>query len=111
MTVNYPQVVVTPNLKLNLISMNDILAENLITIDNFAGSSSGSSVSIGEIPIGAINSVNTTYTLAHTPLPGIGVYLNGSRLALTTDYTVSGAVLTMLLAPPTGSAMQVDYRY
>lgn len=36
----------------------------------------------------------TTFTLSHTPVFITGVFLNGQRLTLTTDYTVSGTTIT-----------------
>lgn len=49
-----------------------------------------------------------TYTLAHTPIAGSEhVYWNGQLLTLTTDYTVSGAVITY----PAGRGIIVSYRY
>ena len=49
-----------------------------------------------------------TYTLTHTPTSGSEhVYWNGQLLALTTDYTITGAVITY----PSGRGIIVSYRY
>lgn len=40
------------------------------------------------------NFSGTTFTLSHTPVFITGVFLNGQRLTLTTDYTVSGTTIT-----------------
>lgn len=40
------------------------------------------------------NLSGTTFTLSHTPVFITGVFLNGQRLTLTTDYTVSGTTIT-----------------
>lgn len=65
----------------------------------------------GETPTGAINGANTSFTLANAPDPAgsLRVTLNGTRLTLTTDYTLSGTTLTMLVAPITDSLLRVDY--
>lgn len=65
----------------------------------------------GEVPSGAVNSSNVTFTLANTPIAGsVHVYLNGIRMKLTTDYTISGAVITFVIAPTTGDSVGADYR-
>jgi hypothetical protein len=56
-------------------------------------------------PTGALNSSNTTYTLANTPYSGTEeVYLNGllQNAGAGNDYTISGAVITWIGAdgPP-----------
>lgn len=38
----------------------------------------------------------TTFTLSQTPSFVYGVYKNGVRLALTTDYTISGTTITFV---------------
>lgn len=73
---------------------------------------SGGSFADGEVPSGAINGSNVTFTLANTPTAGsVKVYLNGIRLKATSDYTISGATITMTYAPDTGSTLLADYRY
>jgi len=66
----------------------------------------------GEIPVGSINDSNTTFTLANSPKPAgsLEVTLNGAELMVNEDYTISGDTLTLLIAPPTGSLLKVDYR-
>ena len=65
-----------------------------------------------ETPTGAVNGVNTSYTLANSPTAGtLVVYEGGVRKLLTTDFTLSGSTITMTYAPPDGSALRVDYRY
>lgn len=71
---------------------------------------SSTSMVRNEVPSGSINSSNTSYTLANTPLTGsLRVYLNGQRLTVTADYTISGTTLTMVIAPTTGDTLLVDY--
>ena len=67
----------------------------------------------GGVPTGTIDGANVVFTLASNPSPdsSLSVYLNGSRLKLTEDYTLSGVTLTMVVAPDVGSILQVDYRF
>jgi len=52
----------------------------------------------------------TTFTLANTPVAGsVKVYGLGQRLALTTDYTISGAVITTVNSWNAGEIV-ADYR-
>lgn len=66
-----------------------------------------------ETPSGSVNGSNKTFTLAHTPSPitSLKVYVNGQRIVLTTDYSLSGSTITMIYAFPTGTAIRCDYRY
>lgn len=66
-----------------------------------------------EIPSGAINGSNVTFTLANTPTAGSEhVYLNGvlQESGAGNDYTITGAIITYLTAPLTGEKVRVTYR-
>lgn len=68
----------------------------------------------GEVPTGAINGVNTTFTLNATPVSGSErLYYNGMRLksGAGNDYTISGATITTLWAPVAAETTNfiVDY--
>lgn len=64
-----------------------------------------------ETPSGAINDVNTSFTLANTAVAGsVKLYEGNRRLIPTVDFSVSGATITMTYAPPTGSSLLADYR-
>lgn len=66
-----------------------------------------------EIPTGAINGSNTTFTLASTPISGSEiVVLNGleQRPGAGNDYTITGATITMATAPLTGEVIWVHYQ-
>jgi hypothetical protein len=67
----------------------------------------------GETPSGTINGSNATFTLANTPIPAASLllYLNGLRLRLGVDYTLSGSTITMIAIPQTGDNLVADYRY
>lgn len=66
-----------------------------------------------EVPSGSINGSNAAFTLANTPVAGSEhVYLNGmlQTSGAGNDYTISGAVITMLTAPLAGERIIVSYR-
>ena len=65
-----------------------------------------------EVPTGAVNGVNTDFVLNHTPSPStsLKVYLDGQKMKLTTDYTLSDKTITFLTAPLTNSLILCDYR-
>lgn len=60
-------------------------------------------------PTGTINGSNTTFTLSPTPTASSNVdcFLNGiqQQQGAGNDYTISGATITYLTAPPTGSKL------
>lgn len=66
-----------------------------------------------EVPSGSINGTNTTFTLAHTPASSTNVNLfeNGvqQRQGSGLDYTISGATITYLAAPPSGTTLNALY--
>ena len=67
----------------------------------------GSSLISNEVPTGAINGTNKTFTLANPPkIDSVMVYQDGVRLNLT-GYTLSGQTLTLNTAPVT--ELVIDY--
>jgi hypothetical protein len=65
-----------------------------------------------ETPSGTINSSNTTFTLANTPVAGSeALYWNAVRMfpGAGNDYTISGGTITTLFTPDTGDRLAVDY--
>lgn len=75
---------------------------------------SGSTINFAdaEVPSGVMNSINPTFTIANTPTAGsLKVYLRGLRLKETSDYTLSGTTITMIVIPDSGDSFIVDYRY
>jgi mevalonate pyrophosphate decarboxylase len=75
---------------------------------------SGSSANsvIGEIPVGAINGSNATFTSAFVFVPeSLKVFLNGVRQKLVSDYTSSGgSAITFLVSPIVGDSILIDYQ-
>jgi len=84
---------------------------NVVTINATASLTSANFVT-GEIPVGAIDSVNTIFTLAFTPIVGTdAIYFNGVRLkrGALNDYTISGTIITTIIAPQIGGELLADY--
>jgi hypothetical protein len=77
--------------------------------------SSGILFSDAEIPGGAVNGVNNTFSLIAAPNPSasIQVFRNGVLQRVTVDYTISANTVTFLSGstPQTGDLMQASYRY
>jgi hypothetical protein len=66
-----------------------------------------------ETPTGTINGVNTTFTLANSPIVNTEqIFLNGLLLepGAGNDYTISGATITMLIVPATGDRLKANYQ-
>ena len=66
-----------------------------------------------EVPSGAINGANVTFTLANTPVAGSEhIYLNGilQESGSGNDYTITGSTITYLTAPLTGEKLRATYR-
>ena len=65
-----------------------------------------------ETPTGSVNSVNTVFTLAYTPIAGtVLVFLNGVLQEPSgTDYSISGTTITFIIPPLTGQRVRCFYR-
>lgn len=65
-----------------------------------------------EVPAGARNSVNTSFTLGNTPATKtLSLYLNGLIQIETNDFTISGTTITMLVAPNPDDELIATYNY
>lgn len=64
-----------------------------------------------EIPSGTVNGSNVTFTLVNTPaaVASVQLHMDGLLLIPTTDYSISGSTITMVVAPATGQKLQVVY--
>ena len=74
----------------------------------------GNTKQYGEVPSGAIDGTNVTFTLANPPDPGaaLALELNGLDIVQGTDYTLSGNTITMAYAPqPQSGARPSDSLY
>jgi hypothetical protein len=70
--------------------------------------------STNEIPSGALNGSNVTFTLAHTPMTGnVVLFLNGVEQGPGSgvDYTISGSTITYNIAPITTDVLRANYPY
>jgi len=61
-----------------------------------------------EIPVGAIDNVNTLYTINFPPVL-LDLKINGLSATPTTDYTVSGNTITLTSAMPVGTLIRALY--
>lgn len=78
------------------------------------GSSPSANFSDGEIPAGAIDGVNSAFTLLHPPNPAASLMLVQARQVLQgggIDFTLSGANLALISPPAIGDELQAWYRY
>lgn len=66
---------------------------------------------VQEIPSGTVNGVNVTFTLSAAPNypASLKLKLDSRPLYLTTDYTLSGTTITMLVAPAFGQQLDAEY--
>ena len=67
---------------------------------------------VGELPTGLINGVNSSFTLAQTPIADTErVVINGIDLERggSNDYTISGDTITFNTPPDSGDKIIVDY--
>jgi hypothetical protein len=75
----------------------------------------GADYSDSEAPSGAIDGVNTTFTLLQQPIPAASLLLarNGLLLAHGNDYTLSGNTITFvtMATPQPGDSLLAWYRY
>lgn len=69
-------------------------------------------MTFGEIPSGAINGTNQSYTAAHAFAAGrLSVFLNGLRQRPSADYNeTSTTTFSFILAPLTGDTVSIDYQ-
>lgn len=90
-----------------------------VKVDGSSGPCGGGGIlpafSDSETPSGGITGSNATFTLAFTPSPAssLQLYLNGLRLDLGVDYTLSGSTVTFALGtiPQIGDILLASYRY
>ena len=66
-----------------------------------------------ETPGGAINGINTTFTLAHVPIPSgaLSLYYNGQLLDQGTgnDFIISGSTITTFFTPRPQDKLKATY--
>lgn len=64
-----------------------------------------------EVPTGAIDGVNTSFTLSSAPNypKSVFLYANNMILRQTSDYSVTGVNITFVTAPPSGTQLYAIY--
>ncbi len=79
------------------------------------GGGVGGAFADSEVPLGTINSSNTTFLLAHAPHPAgsLTLFRNGLRLAAGIDYTLTSSTVAFFVAstPQSGDQLLASYRY
>lgn len=73
---------------------------------------SGGSFVIGEIPSGAVNGSNATFTTSQNFVPeSVQVFINGVSQTNAVDYTTSGTTtITLNVSPVSGDYIRVNYK-
>jgi hypothetical protein len=75
----------------------------------------GANFADAEVPAGAVNGVNTVFTLASPPSPAgsLELYRNGLIMRQGSDYQISASTITFFLAavPQTGDLLLAFYRF
>lgn len=64
-----------------------------------------------EAPTGAVDGVNNTFFLAHTPVSGVKLFVNGVGQRPSLDYTLSGSQITFSVSPKMGETIVANYNY
>jgi hypothetical protein len=63
---------------------------------------------IEETPLGAINGINTTFTLAYGPISKDAVFVSVNGINRE-DFSITNKIITLDFAPSTGSSVSVTY--
>lgn len=89
------------------------IGDVLIAFYRALGSGGGPNFSDAEVPGGAVNGTNVTFTVANVPNPrgSLQLYLNGVLQQQGTDYTISGLTITFASAPAVGDVLNAFYRF
>lgn len=88
----------TPTASAQTIATGSALATTVTIVNN-------------EIPAGAIDGNNATFTLANVPAANsLALYLRGVLQEPGVDYTLSGSTITMALPPLAGSYLRAFYQ-
>lgn len=82
---------------------------------SYGGSGSGGSGTMAwtdETVVGAVNGVNTAFTVSVATVDAgtFNLFLDGTKLYLGTDFTRVGTAITMLSAPLPGQTLWANYR-
>ena len=66
---------------------------------------------IGEIPSGAVNGINATFTSSYTFIPeSVECFVNGIQATKNIDYTTTGAnTINFTYSPASGDLLRINY--
>jgi len=82
-----------------------------MTGTTLTASGSGLTESNQETPTGNMDGTNATFTLAHTPVGNINLFLNGLSQTLSVDFTIVTNTITMLNIPASTDVLRASYVY
>ncbi len=89
-------------------------SDTLVASYRYGGTLPGVTFVDQETPAGTINGSNTAFTLANTPSSpaSVHLYVNGLRMSLGVDFTISGNAITFLSTstPQPGDVLVASYR-
>lgn len=86
----------------------EVIVEGVRVIERLGA---GADMVIGEVPLGAIDGINATFTSLNTFVPSsLAVYLNGLRQRIVGDYQVAGNAITFLVSPLPNEHLLIDYQ-
>lgn len=84
-------------------------------IINASAALTGSSISWMETPSGLVDGLNSTFGLAHSPIPSAALmfFVNGvlQKQGNDSDYLLSGSTVTINFVPRSGSNLAATYPY
>jgi hypothetical protein len=109
-----PQLTLQTSVGSGLVASNGSGTLQAATGANVCAPSTGHGLANRETPTGTINSSNTSFTLANTPVSGTEMlFQNGILLVAGSgkDYTISTATITFTTAPATGDVLLATYWY
>jgi uncharacterized protein YoxC len=98
----------------NVTNLTNLVNGLNATVNTLSAAGSTAVFADDETPAGAINGVNTVFSLANTPAPAMSLTLfrNGLELAQGIDYTLNGSAITFSAnaLPKTGDIVLAYYR-
>lgn len=111
-SVHYtPPVFTTGTMRVRCVSLNSTITNANVDSTDVTYSSSGTTP-YQETPSGAVDGVNTTYALTHTPATNtLHFYINSVLQIPGTDYTLAGSTITTTVAPVVSSVLWGTYSY
>ena len=87
------------------------LTNDLVTLGYISGLGVGAPLQ--EVPAGAVDGANTTFTLSQTPTSAaqFRLYINGLKAIEGVDFTRVTVTITTTVAPAYAETIEADYNY